>query len=381
MVRRMSTGPSRAAANPYAAVRLPADPKRRAVTAGADSASSRLSELAAGLIQSEGLDERTVSVQELAEMIAAMNGLPNAQGSAPAGQRLVLPTAKDVQTFRAMAPKDGFAAHREAPAPHWRPFTDTSLVIDDALNRAPPERWGLTPELKTRIKAFTYLNENEDYHPRYAYIDNIRDGRGYTGGVIGFNLQSGSMLEIVQQYTRKRPGNELEKYLPRLVELNQKTIHDVTGMDGFVEAWKRAGDDPLMQQTQDQAVDQTFNPAMLVAEKLGVKSAFGKLAIYDAMVQHGLGDDDPDGLVAIIRNTQQRMRGDPSTGVDEKKWLATFLDERRKILACAHDPETRQTWAPSVERVDFQKRIFESGNLELRGPIDARPFFDDTSIP
>jgi chitosanase len=255
------------------------------------------------------------------------------------------------------------------------------LRIDDALNSSPPARWGLSEDQKRRIKAFTYLNENELARPRYEYIDNIHDGRGYTGGVIGFTMQSGSMLQIVEGYSAKRPDNELAGYIPRLRELNQTVIHEVTGMPGFVEAWQRAANDPLMQRTQDEAVDKTFNPAMLTAEVLGLNTALGKLCIYDAMVQHGLGDDDPDGLVAIIRRTQARMQGDPAHGTDEKQWLKVFLEERRKILACAHDPETRQTWAPSVERVDFLKRIYDSGNFTLHGPIDAGDFFDDVEIP
>jgi chitosanase len=199
--------------------------------------------------------------------------------------------------------------------------------------------------------------------------------------VIGFTIQSGSMLEVIEKYTAKEPANELAQYIPRLRELNQTTIHEVTGMPGFVEAWQRAAQDPLMQQTQDEAVDMTFNPAMLVAEQLGLHTALGKLIIYDAMVQHGLGDADPDGLVAIIRRTQARLQGDPAHSANEKKWLRVFGEERRKILACANEPETRQTWAPSVERVDFLNRIYDSGNFHLDGPIDAGDFFDGVQIP
>jgi chitosanase len=50
-------------------------------------------------------------------------------------------------------------------------------------------------------------NSTTDWKAQYAYIEDINDGRGYTGGIIGFCSGTGDMLEVVRYYTRLAPDN------------------------------------------------------------------------------------------------------------------------------------------------------------------------------
>jgi chitosanase len=265
----------------------------------------------------------------------------------------------------------GQQALRDAPK-NFHLFTDADLDSSELTSATNASYWGLDENQKRRILEFTYFNENEQPYCRYEYIENLHDGRGYTAGCIGFTLQW-SILRVLKEYQRRSPNNELVKYIPRAEELKETTMDEVTGMPGFVEAWQKAADDPDFRASQDAIVDrEVFNPAMEVAHALRITTAFGKCIIFDTTVQHGLGDADPDGLEAIIRKTEIRMGGD-STPETEIKWLTTFLEERRKILAYATDPVTRDVWAPSVGRVDWLKKILDSRNLDLRDRIPIPP--------
>ena len=57
-------------------------------------------------------------------------------------------------------------------------------------------------------------NSSLDWKAQYTYIEDIGDGRGYTAGIIGFCSGTGDMLELVEEYTERKPGNVLAKYLP-----------------------------------------------------------------------------------------------------------------------------------------------------------------------
>src|SRR5690349_10988229 len=59
-------------------------------------------------------------------------------------------------------------------------------------------------------------NSSLSWKAQYGYIEDIGDGRGYTGGIIGFCSGTDDMLDVVQNYTKIEPTNILAKYLPAL---------------------------------------------------------------------------------------------------------------------------------------------------------------------
>jgi hypothetical protein len=105
---------------------------------------------------------------------------------------------------------------------------------------------------------------------------------------------------------------------------------------------------------------------MEAADDLHLQSPLAKLALYDAIIQHGLGEDS-DSLDGII-NTATRASGPPSK-VGEEKWLMAFLTARKEVLLNGRDPETRSAWKESVGRVDEQLRLLKQGNLQLSPPL------------
>jgi chitosanase len=111
---------------------------------------------------------------------------------------------------------------------------------------------------------------------------------------------------------------------------------------------------------------------MEAANDLHLQSPLAKFALYDAIIEHGNGDDS-DSLGAIIR-AATRLAGGPPDKAGEEKWLMAFLSTRKKVLLNAADPKTRRVWRESVGRVNEQLRLFKEGNLLLSSPLTLNPY-------
>lgn len=72
-------------------------------------------------------------------------------------------------------------------------------------------------------------NSSLDWKAQYQYIEDIGDGRGYTAGIIGFCSGTGDMLDLVELYADRRPGNVLAPYLPALRRVDGTDSH--AGLD------------------------------------------------------------------------------------------------------------------------------------------------------
>jgi chitosanase len=210
-------------------------------------------------------------------------------------------------------------------------------------------------------------NSTLNWRGQYGYIEDIGDGRGYTGGIVGFCSGTSDMLALVTEYTRRKPANVLAKYLPALRTVDGSDSH--AGLDpGFTAAWKAAAADPVFQKTQEDERDlMYFNPAVTLAKTDGLR-ALGQFAYYDAAVMHGMS-----GLRSIRADTLTVAKT-PRQGADETVWLSAFLDARVREMRTeeAHSDTTR---------VDTAQRVFLShSNLDLNGPLAWKVYGDRYSI-
>ncbi|MFG2819713.1 chitosanase [Kitasatospora sp. NPDC048365] len=199
-------------------------------------------------------------------------------------------------------------------------------------------------------------NSSLDWRAQFSYIEDINDGRGYTAGIIGFCSGTGDMLDLVEAYTAKKPGNVLASYLPALRAVDGTDSHQ--GLDpGFPGAWRQAATDPVFTQTQESERDRVyFNPAVARAKSDGLR-ALGQFAYYDAAVMHG-----PEGL-ASIRAAALAKAKPPAQGGNETTYLNAFLDAREAEMRKeeAHSDTTRV----STE----QRKFLKEGNFDLKTPL------------
>ncbi|MEV0188803.1 chitosanase [Kitasatospora purpeofusca] len=230
-----------------------------------------------------------------------------------------------------------------------------------------------SPRLKDIAQQLVSSAENSslDWRAQYTYIEDIHDGRGYTGGIVGFTSGTGDMLQLVKHYQALKPGNALARYLPALEKVDGSASH--SGLDpSFVADWHRAAQDAAFQQAQNDERDRVyFNPAVEQAKADGLH-ALGQFAYYDALVMHGPGSDRLS--FGGIRAAALAKAKPPSKGGDETAYLNAFLDARRAAMKA--DSSHQDTG-----RVDTMQRAFlKAGNLSLATPLRWTVYGDSYTI-
>jgi chitosanase len=203
-------------------------------------------------------------------------------------------------------------------------------------------------------------NSSLDWKAQYKYIEDIGDGRGYTAGIIGFCSGTGDMLDLVELYTDRKPGNVLAKFLPALRKVNGGDSHSGLGKS-FESAWKKASTDPEFRKAQDSERDRVyFNPALKQARADGI-GILGQFIYYDAIVMHGPGNDSVS--FGGIRKNAIKKAKPPSQGGNEVAYLNAFLDVRKKAMQSEEAHE-------DTSRVDTEQRVFlKARNMTLQTPL------------
>ncbi|GHF24535.1 MULTISPECIES: chitosanase [Streptomyces] len=215
-------------------------------------------------------------------------------------------------------------------------------------------------------------NSSLKWRDQFKYIDDIKDGRGFTGGIIGFTSGTGDMLELVERYTKQKPDNLLAKYLPALRKVNGSDSTSGLG-SAYKAAWKKAAlEDETFRDCQEAERDRVyFNPAVDQARKDGLRT-LGQFVYYDAIVMHGPGNSK-DSFGDIRKHALAKAKT-PAQGGDEKTYLNAFLDARK--TAMKHEEAHSDT-----SRVDTEQRVFlDNGNFELQPPLKWKVYGDSYEI-
>ncbi|GAA3486334.1 chitosanase CsnA [Streptomyces cremeus] len=213
-------------------------------------------------------------------------------------------------------------------------------------------------------------NSSLDWRRQYRYIQDIGDGRGYTGGLVGFCSGTGDMAKVVARYAAARPGSALERYLPALHGVRGSASHAGLGPP-FVRAWQQAADtDPAFRAAQDAERDKDyFDPAVRQGKADGL-GTLGQFVYFDAYVMHGYGDSMGGDGFRTMRRTARQRAALPADGGDEKAYLNAFLDARAASMR--KEPAHRDT-----SRIDTAQRVFlREGNLTLRTPLVWKVYGD-----
>ncbi|WP_350274277.1 chitosanase [Kribbella sp. HUAS MG21] len=214
-------------------------------------------------------------------------------------------------------------------------------------------------------------NSSLDWKAQYKYIEDIDDGRGYTAGIIGFCSGTGDMLDLVELYADRKPGNVLAKYLPALREVDGSDSH--AGLDpNYPRDWRTAAGDSVFRQCQNDERDRVyFNPAVSRAKADGLRT-LGQFCYYDAIVMHGNGGDATS--FGSIRKRALAKAKPPAQGGSESTYLNAFLDAR--VWAMKQEEAHSDT-----SRVDTAQRVFlRNRNFNLDTPLDWAVYGDPYHI-
>lgn len=219
----------------------------------------------------------------------------------------------------------------------------------------------------------TAENSTPDWTTSYGYIEDIDDGRGYTGGVVGWCSGTGDMLELVQAYAAASPGNPLQPYLPRLRQIMEAPEDSRPGLShrlldpSFVTDWKRAAADPAFRRTQQRERDRVYwDPALAQAVRDGL-GPLGLAIYYDVSVNHGPGEDS-ESFGGILHEARQSHRP-PARGGDEIEFLTAVVQARVAVLKSWGDYQRH-----GRQRIHY--RLLEAGNLDLIPPFSWSVYGD-----
>ena len=136
----------------------------------------------------------------------------------------------------------------------------------------------------------------------------------------------GNLEELVQLYVDKH-GQFSEELRPYLKQIGiTPLVHDKE----FQHLLKRAGEDGIMRQVQDEFFDKRyFKPAIDWADQNGFTLPLSALVIYDSFVHSG----------KILDFLRKRFpESTPKRGGNEKTWIQQYVDTRLNWLA-HHDNE------------------------------------------
>ncbi|MFB9297468.1 chitosanase [Kibdelosporangium philippinense] len=257
-------------------------------------------------------------------------------------------------------PVAGVSAQASLPGAEQQSVSVAAVGLDDPAKK----------EIAMKIVS-SAENSSLDWRAQFKYIEDIGDGRGYTAGIIGFCSGTHDMLELVQAYTKRKPGNVLAKYLPALERVDGSDSHE--GLDpNYTKDWKTAAKDKVFQDTQEAERDRVyFNPSVNRAKQDGLRT-LGQFAYYDAIVMHGDGGDNTS--FSNIRKRAMAKAKTPAQGGDETAYLNAFLDAR--VWAMKQEEAHSDT-----SRVDTAQRVFlKNGNFDLKTPLSWKVYGDSFSI-
>ncbi|MGY2703467.1 chitosanase [Nocardioides sp. HB32] len=210
-------------------------------------------------------------------------------------------------------------------------------------------------------------NSTLRWRRQYTYLEDIGDGRGYTGGIIGFCSGTGDLLVVVRRYTKAQPDNPLARFIPALRRVNGSDSHRGLGQP-FVRAWHRAAHDAAFRRAQDAERDRVyFDPAVRRARADGLRT-LGQFIYYDAMVMHGPGSDASS--FGGIRRAVLRVARTPAEGGSEGRYLNAFLDARTRVME-------QEEAHSDTSRIDTeQRRFLRERNFGLRPPLTWHVYGD-----
>lgn len=216
--------------------------------------------------------------------------------------------------------------------------------------------------IKTKIKQIVNVFETSKIDGRYASCvvthDATINGVGSQPQISYGRSQAteyGNLKTLLDMYIKNngKYSVQLQPYM------SQIGVTPLSINNNFIVLLKAAGNDSIMQQTQDYFFDMYyFNPAQHFFDNEGFTLALSLLVIYDSYIQSG-------GIMAKLRARFSELT--PEHDGDEKKWIESYVNVRHDFLANNSNADVKA----SVYRMNCCLEQIKNDNWDLQQPVNA----------
>jgi chitosanase len=211
---------------------------------------------------------------------------------------------------------------------------------------------------KHTAKAIVNIFETGRLRGRYGAVTVLKGDSGHLSyGRSQATLGSGSLYLLLKDYCEAANAKFAAELVPLLPRFRNKDFA-LDNDRGVRDLLEDAGDDPVMQKTQDNFFDLGYwQPASRAAATCGLTKALSVAVVYDSHIHGG------------FRRIQKRVRGGPSVSpaVDESAWISSFIAERKSWLQSSASPLPN-----TIYRMNEFAKLIEQTKWELELPMTVR---------
>lgn len=205
--------------------------------------------------------------------------------------------------------------------------------------------------IKKILLAFEQSSTTIKYKEVYCYDDGPDDRKQVT---LSFGVtEYGNLKKLLQDYCKSE--TEISAALRPYVDLIG--VEALANNKQFCSLLEQAGDDPFMQQCQEQAYDEMYiTPAYNWCQEHEFKLPLSHLVICDSFLQSG-------SILNKLRNMFSETT--PNNGGNEKSWIAQYCQVRKEWLA--NHPRT--ILHETVYRMNFMLKCIKQDDWNLQSDL------------
>ncbi|GJL53850.1 MAG: hypothetical protein NPIRA02_09820 [Nitrospirales bacterium] len=220
---------------------------------------------------------------------------------------------------------------------------------------------------KKSAQAIVNIFETGRVHGEYGKVTLLDGDSGHlTYGRSQTTLASGNLFLLINAYCEADDAQlvkELKPYLNRLGKRDVRLDHNFT-FRGLLE---EAGDDPVMQEVQDDFFDRVYwKPSSQTASRHGLTASLATAVVYDSQI-HG-------SWARILKRTNTRHG--TAKNIGQRTWIQHYISERRDWLSTHSNTLLHRT----VYRMDSFRDLIRQKKWSLALPFRIRGLRIDEDV-